>query len=38
MRLGFGVFCSFIIFLMNRTASSPLKVGVALIGFAMKEC
>jgi hypothetical protein len=33
--LGSGFISSLIIFLINRLASSPLRVGVALIGFAM---
>ena len=35
MRTGSGFFSSLIIFFINRTASAPLKVGVALIGFAI---
>jgi hypothetical protein len=35
MRKGFGFFSSLIMFFTNRTASAPLNVGVALIGFAM---
>ena len=35
IRLGSGFVCSFIMFLMNLTASSPLRVGVACIGFAI---
>ena len=35
MRLGLGLVSSLIIFLTNLAASSPLSVGVALIGFAI---
>lgn len=34
-RLGLGLVCSLIILRANLTASIPLKVGVALIGFAI---
>ncbi len=36
IRLGSGLLSSLIMFLMNRTASCPLKVGVALIGLAIR--
>ena len=35
IRRGFGLLSSLIMFLTNRTASAPLRVGVALIGLAI---